>query len=86
MVLIVIKLIADFAAAHKRVIVIEELDGLLSTLQISRHQGGWQESSASCGEYTRELLSEKLLGIKASFKALDETMPNRPPVLVRLPS
>lgn len=77
-----IKLIADFAAAHKRVIVIEELDGVIEAhcKSLGIKVDG-KNLLPLCGEYTQELLSEKLLGIKASFKALDETMPNRPPVL-----
>ena len=34
-----------------------------------------------CGEFSQELLAEKLLGEKADFIELEETMPNRPPVL-----
>ena len=76
------KLIADFCAKCERVIVVEELDDIIETH--CRKLGLQVEGKnllPNIGEFSQEILAEKLLGKKPEFTELDETLPNRPPVL-----
>ncbi len=75
-------LLCRFCAKHKRVIVIEELDPFIEThcraLGLSVEG---KELLGNIGEFSQELLAEKLLGKKPEFRVLDENIPVRPPVL-----
>ncbi len=76
------KLLLDFASKHERVIVIEELDPVIEnhckTIGI---ECDGKNILPICGEYSQELLAQKLLGKEAEFFSLDENIPVRPPVL-----
>jgi indolepyruvate ferredoxin oxidoreductase alpha subunit len=76
------KLITDFAKACDRVIVIEELDDYIEThcRKIGCGVDG-KNLLPVCGEYSQELLSEKLLGETKEFTNAEEDIPVRPPVL-----
>lgn len=77
------KLIRDFAASVKKLYVIEELDDVFETFV--RKSGialaGGKELFSLCGEYTPELIREKLLGERTEKIASPEAAPVRPPVL-----
>ena len=77
------KLIRDFAASVKKLYVIEELDDVFETFV--RKSGialaGGKELFSLCGEYTPELIREKLLGERTEKIASPEAAPGRPPVL-----
>jgi len=79
-----VKLIRDFAAKVDRVIVIEELDGIIESWcnKIGVLTEG-KNLLGSLGEYSQEILREKVLDIKADYiKLSDDTdIPGRPPVL-----
>ncbi len=76
------KLIRDFAASVERVIVIEELDGVIEAhckaLGIAVDGKNLLPKE---GELSPELIAACVLGKKPDFKALDEKIPVRPPVL-----
>ena len=76
------KLIADFAAKFERVIVIEELDDYIEShcKKLGISVDG-KNLLPVCGEYSQELLAEKLLDKKAEFKSIGVQIPVRPPVL-----
>jgi len=84
-----LKAIADFAAKCDRVIVIEELDPVLETqikaAGIKNANGGEIEGKnllPLLGEFSSELLAEKILGKKPEFDELKDTeIPPRPPAL-----
>ena len=73
----------DFAAKHPTIIVIEELDPVIENhcraLGIEIAAG--KNLLPLCGEYSDELLREKLLGEEAASASLADPIPNRPPVL-----
>lgn len=75
-------LLRRFCAKHKRVIVIEELDPFIEThcRALGLSVDG-KELLGNIGEFSQELLAEKLLGKKPEFRVLDENIPVRPPVL-----
>ncbi len=76
------ELLKNFAKKHKRVIVIEELDPFIE--EHCKALGLCVEGKnllPLCGEYSQELIAECLLGQKNDFKALDDIIPVRPPVL-----
>ncbi len=76
------KLIADFAAKYERVIVIEELDPVIENH--CRALGiacDGKNILPICGEFSQELLAEKLLGKTPEFYTIDDAIPVRPPVL-----
>jgi len=77
-----VDMIKDFCAQCERVIVVEELDDVIEThcKKLGLNVEG-KNLLPLCGEFSQELLAEKLLGEKAEFIELEETMPNRPPVL-----
>jgi len=76
------KLIIDFAAKYERVIVIEELDDVIEThcRKLGLKVDG-KNLLPVIGEFSQELLAQKLLDSKTEFTSLDENIPNRPPVL-----
>lgn len=75
-------LIKNFAAKYERIIVIEELDDYIEThcKKLGLDVDG-KNLLPICGEFTQELLAEKLLNKTADFKSLDFPIPVRPPVL-----
>ena len=76
------KLICDFAAKYDRVIVIEELDDYIEShcKKMGLVVDG-KNILPICGEYSQELLADKILNQQAEFKSLEEQIPVRPPVL-----
>lgn len=77
------KLIQDFAAKYDRIVVIEELDGIIEShcrnIGVNNVEG---KSVFGCiGEINQSIIAEKLLGEKKEFAALDENIPVRPPVM-----
>lgn len=76
------KMITDFAASVDRVIVIEELDGVIE--EFCRSCGvsvSGKDVLPVIGEYSSELLRERLLGEEANYVSTGEDIPSRPPVL-----
>ena len=76
------ELIKEFASKYERVIVIEELDAFIEEhcKAIGLNVEG-KNLLPNIGEFSQELIAEKLLGKKAEFVSLDENIPVRPPVL-----
>ena len=76
------KLLCEFAKKHERVIVIEELDPFIEEhcKALGLNVEG-KNLLPVIGEFSQELISEKILGKKAEYKKLDEQIPVRPPVL-----
>ena len=75
-------LICDFASKYERVIVIEELDPFIE--EHCKALGLKVEGKnllPLLGEFSQELLAEKLLGKAPDYVSLDEQIPVRPPVL-----
>lgn len=76
------KLITDFAAKHERVIVIEELDPVIENhCKALGVKCDGKNILPLCGEFSQELIAEKILGKKPEFSSLDVDIPVRPPVL-----
>jgi indolepyruvate ferredoxin oxidoreductase alpha subunit len=79
-----VKLIQDFAANVDRVIVIEELDDVIEAWckKIGVKTDG-KNILSNIGEYSQEILREKILGEKSDYVELgaDINIPGRPPVL-----
>ena len=76
------KLITDFAAGVKRLIVIEELDGIIETH--CRTLGLEVEGKSlftPIGEYSQKTISEVILGVTPETVKLDENCPMRPPMM-----
>lgn len=77
-----VKLIAEFAENSERVIVIEELDDYIEThCKKSGINVEGKNILPLCGEFSQEVLAEKLLNKKAEYTSLDVQIPVRPPVL-----
>ncbi|MCL2159918.1 MAG: thiamine pyrophosphate-dependent enzyme, partial [Oscillospiraceae bacterium] len=78
------RLIQDFASNVERVIIIEELDDIIESWckKLGVAVDG-KNILPIIGEYSQELLSEKILGEKKDFFQLDPKIdiPTRPPVL-----
>jgi indolepyruvate ferredoxin oxidoreductase alpha subunit len=76
------QLIVDFAAKHENVIVIEELDPVIENhcRALGINVVG-KDVLPICGEFSEELLKEKLLGIEADYCEIGSPIPMRPPVL-----
>ncbi len=76
------KLILDFAAKHSTLIVIEELDPVIEThcKALGLTVTG-KDVLPICGEFSEELLREKLLGIEPDYCEIGSPIPPRPPVL-----
>lgn len=76
------QLILDFAEKHGTIIVIEELDPVIEnhckTLGLNVVGKG---VLPICGEFSEELLKEKLLGIEPDYCEIGAPIPMRPPVL-----
>ncbi len=76
------KLIADFCAKHAKVYVIEELDPVIENhCRIMGLNVIGKEVFPMEGEINAAMIKEKLLGVKAEVKVLEEQIPVRPPVL-----
>ncbi len=76
------KLILDFAAQVERLVVIEELDSIIE--DHCRKLGLKVEGKSLfplTGEFSQNLIAEKLGVQKHTGKKLDENIPNRPPVM-----
>lgn len=76
------KKIAAFAAQHETVIVIEELEPVIE--EFCRAHGIsviGKDRLPVCGEYSDQLLRERLLGEEADCTVLGDEIPGRPPVL-----
>ena len=76
------KLIKDFCAKHKKIYVIEELDGIIEAhcKALGLDVTG-KEIFGYIGELSQSIIREKILGKKAEFTTLDENIPVRPPVM-----
>ena len=78
------KMILDFASKHEMIIVVEELDPVIEEhcralgINVIGKQDG---VLPMCGEYSEELLREKLLGDERAYCELADPIPPRPPVL-----
>ncbi len=76
------RLLCDFAAQFERVLVIEELDDVMETHCKKLGLKVEGRNVLPCiGEFSQELLRERLLGETLPSVALEETIPVRPPVL-----
>ena len=76
------KLISDFAAKHKRVVVIEELDPVIESFckSIGVDVEG-KNIFPICGEFSQSMIA-KAFGIEdKAFTASDDVIPVRPPVM-----
>lgn len=76
------KQIREFAASVDSVVVIEELDGVIENFCRSLGiQVTGKDVLPLCGEYSQELLREKLLGEEPCTVSIADEIPVRPPVL-----
>lgn len=76
------KLILDFAAKVEKLVIVEELDPIIENhcRQLGLTVTG-KDVLPMEGEYSQNLIAEKLGVRTPSYQKLDETMPNRPPVM-----
>ncbi len=74
--------IREFAAAVKRLVVVEELDGFIEThcRRLGLSVSG-KDLFSNIGELSQNLVKEKLGGNVQAGAALDEVIPARPPVM-----
>ena len=78
-----VKLLSDFAAKVDRLIVVEELDGVIETHMRAhgiRVDGG-KDLFGYLGELSQNRIRKALGAALPAFKAYDETVPGRPPVM-----
>ena len=76
------KELTDFASAHKKVTVIEDLEPFIeSHLRALGINPEGKDKLPVCGEYSQELLNKNLRGIEKEYDEFDEPVPPRPPVL-----
>lgn len=76
------KTIRNFLSRFERIIVIEELDDIIESY--CRKLGLAVEGKnllPLVGEFSQELIAERILGKKATFESFGEDVPSRPPVL-----
>jgi indolepyruvate ferredoxin oxidoreductase alpha subunit len=78
-----VQLIRDFAAKYDRIVVVEELDGIIEShcrnIGVTNVEG---KAIFGCiGEINQSAIAEKLLGEKKEFAALEDAIPVRPPVM-----
>lgn len=76
------KTIRNFVSRFERIIVIEELDDIIESY--CRNLGLNVEGKnllPSTGEFSQELIAEKILGKTSGFDSFGEDVPGRPPVL-----
>ena len=76
------KKIADFAKSAETLVVVEELDGFIEThvRELGLSCKG-KEAFPLLGEFSQNLIAEKLGMEKHEGKVLDEALPGRPPVM-----
>ena len=78
-----VQLIKDFAAKYSRIVVVEELDGIIEehcrNIGVSNVEG--KNIFGYIGEINQAVIAEKLLGEKKEFTAIGEDVPGRPPVM-----
>lgn len=78
-----VKLIQDFATKYDRIVIVEELDGIIEehcrNIGVNNIEG--KSIFGYIGEINQSAIAEKLLGEKKDFVALDENIPIRPPVM-----
>lgn len=78
-----VQLIRDFAAKYDRIVVVEELDGIIEAhcrnIGVTNVEG--KEIFGCIGEINQSAIAEKLLGEKKEFAVLDDAIPVRPPVM-----
>ena len=76
------KKIVDFARSVETLVVVEELDGFIEThvRELGLSCKG-KEAFPLLGEFSQNLIAEKLGMKKHEGKALDEALPGRPPVM-----
>lgn len=78
-----VQLIKDFAAKYSRIVVVEELDGIIEehcrNIGVSNVEG--KNIFGYIGEINQAVIAEKLLGEKKEFTAIGENVPGRPPVM-----
>lgn len=76
------KIFKDFCAKHKKVYVIEELDGIIEAhckalgLDVSG-----KELFGLIGELSPSIIAQKLLGVQPEYDTFSENVPVRPPVM-----
>ena len=77
-----VKLIRDFAEKVERLIVIEELDPIIENhcKRLGLKLSG-KDLLPICGEFSQNLIAEKIDGKCAEYCSLDEQLPGRPPVM-----
>ena len=77
-----VKLIKDFAAKVEKLIVIEELDPIIENhcRQLGLTLSG-KDLLPICGEFSQNLIAEKIDGKCAEYCSLEEQLPGRPPVM-----
>ena len=78
-----VQLIRDFAAKYDRIVVVEELDGIIEShcrnIGVTNVEG---KAIFGCiGEINQSAIAEKLLGEKKEFAVLEDAIPVRPPVM-----
>ncbi|MBR5514519.1 MAG: indolepyruvate ferredoxin oxidoreductase subunit alpha [Ruminococcus sp.] len=78
-----VQLIRDFAAKYDRIVVVEELDGIIEShcrnIGVTNVEG---KAIFGCiGEINQSAIAEKLLGEKKEFAELADAIPVRPPVM-----
>lgn len=77
-----VKLIKDFAASVKKLIVVEELDPIIENhcrslgLEVSG-----KDIFPICGEFSQNLLAQVLLGERKTGRKLEDNIPLRPPIM-----
>ena len=76
------KLIRDFAAKYKKIYVLEELDPVIETFCKSKGLNVvGKQIFPLTGEYTAQMIAEKINGEKTDILSYGEDVPVRPPVL-----
>lgn len=78
-----VQLIKDFAGRYDRIIVVEELDGIIEehcrNIGVNNVEG--KNIFGYIGEINQAVIAEKLLGEKKEFAVIEENVPGRPPVM-----
>ena len=78
-----VKLIQDFAGKYDRIIVVEELDGIIEShcrnIGVNNIEG--KNIFGYIGEINQSVIAEKLLGEKKESVSLNDNIPVRPPVM-----
>ena len=76
------KLILDFAEKVDKLVIIEELDPIIEDhcKKLGLEVTG-KDTLPICGEFSQNLIAEKLGLPVPAYKKLDETLPGRPPVM-----